>query len=63
MPYRLPNTDVLGSISCKYFARPDAATVDDAFMAPDYEVDLSDKAAAWQFIVQHFSATSSNAEN
>lgn len=63
MPYRLPNTDVLGSISCKYFARPDAATVDDAFMAPDYEVDLSDKAAAWQFIVQHFSVASSNAKN
>ena len=63
MPYRLPNTDVLGSISCKYFARPDAATVDDAFMAPDYEVDLSDKAAVWQFIVQHFSVASSNAKN
>ena len=63
MPYRLPNTDVLGTISCKYFARPDAETVDAAFMAPDYEVDLSDKAAAWQFIVQHFSATSSNAKN
>ncbi len=63
MPYRLPNTDVLGSISCKYFARPDAETVDDAFMAPDYEVDLSDKAAAWQFIVQHFSVASSNAKN
>ena len=63
LPYRLPNTDVLGSISCKYFARPDAATVDDAFMAPDYEVDLNDKAAAWQFIVQHFSVASSNAKN
>lgn len=63
MPYRLPNTDVLGSISCKYFARPDAATVDDTFIAPDYEVDLNDKAAAWQFIVKHFSATSSNAKN
>jgi hypothetical protein len=63
LPYRLPNTDVLGSISCKFFARPDAATVDDAFLAPDYEVDLSDKAATWQFIVQHFSATSPDAKN
>ena len=54
---------VLGSISCKFFARPDAATVDDAFLAPDYEVDLSDKAATWQFIVQHFSATSPDAKN
>ncbi len=24
LPYRLPNTGVLGSISCKFFARPDA---------------------------------------
>jgi hypothetical protein len=65
LPYRLPNTDVLGSISCKFFARPDTATVDDAFLVPDYEGDLSDKAAAWQFIVSHFSAASSNtkAEN
>ena len=65
LPYRLPNTDVLGSISCKFFARPDTATVDDAFLVPDYELDLSDKAAAWQFIVSHFSAASSNtkAEN
>ena len=63
LPYKLPNTDVLGSISCKFFARPDAATVDDAFLTPDYEVDLSDKAATWQFIVQHFSATSPDAKN
>jgi hypothetical protein len=62
LPYRLPNTDVLGSISCKFFARPDTATVDDAFLVPDYELDLSDKAAAWQFIVSHFSAASSNAK-
>ena len=58
LPYRLPNTGVLGSISCKFFARPDTATVDDTFMAPDYEIDLNDKAATWQFIVQHFSADS-----
>lgn len=51
LPYRLPNTGVLGSISCKFFARPDAATVDDTCMQPDIEVNLDDKDATWQFIV------------
>ena len=48
LPYRLPNTDVLGSISCKYFARPDTATVDDTYMQPDIEVNLDDKDAYFQ---------------
>ena len=51
LPYRLPNTGVLGSISCKFFARPDAATVDDGFIEPDVRVDLEDKDALWQYIV------------
>lgn len=54
LPYRLPNTDVLGSISCKYFARPDTATVDDICMQPDIEINLDDKDAAWQFIVEKY---------
>lgn len=54
LPYRLPNTDVLGSISCKYFARPDAATADDTCMQPDIEVSLEDKDAAWQYIVERY---------
>ena len=54
LPYRLPNTDVLGTISCKFFARPDAATVDDPCLYPDIEVDLDDKDAAWQFIVDKY---------
>lgn len=54
LPYRLPNTGVLGSISCKFFARPDAATVDDTCLQPDIEVDLNDKDAAWQFIINRF---------
>lgn len=58
LPYRLPNTDVLGTISCKFFERPDSASVDETFLKPDYEVDLRDKAAAWQFIVNHFSVPS-----
>ena len=58
LPYRLPNTDVLGSISCKFFERPDSTTADDTFITPDHEVDLSDKADAWQFVVNHFSTPS-----
>ena len=52
--YRLPNTGVLGSISCKFFARPDATTVDDTCMQPDIEVNLDDKDAAWQFIIEKY---------
>ena len=47
LPYRLPNTGVLGSISCKFFARPDAATVDDKCLEPDVKVDLDDKDSSW----------------
>ncbi len=54
LPYRLPNTGVLGSISCKFFARPDTATVDDKCMEPDVKVDLDKKDAAWQFILNTF---------
>ena len=54
LPYRLPNTDVLGTISCKFFARPDAATVDDPCMYPDVEIDLNDKDAAWKYIVDTY---------
>lgn len=55
LPYRLPNTGVLGSISCKFFARPDAATVDDACMEPDCVINLEDKGQAWQFIIDNYS--------
>ena len=54
LPYRLPNTGVMGSISCKFFARPDAATVDDKCMEPDIRVDLDDKDALWQYIVVNY---------
>ena len=54
LPYRLPNTGVLGSISCKFFARPDAATVDDKCMEPDVKADLDDKDALWQYVVVNY---------
>ncbi len=55
LPYRLPNTGVLGSISCKFFARPDAATVDDTCMEPDCVINLDDKEQAWQYIIKNYS--------
>ena len=54
LPYRLPNTGVLGSISCKYFVRPDAATADAPCLEPDIEIDLDDKDASWRFICEKF---------
>ena len=55
LPYRLPNTGVLGSISCKFFARPDAATVDDTCLEPDCVINLDDKEQAWQYIIKNYS--------
>lgn len=55
LPYRLPNTGVLGSISCKFFARPDAANVDAACMEPDCVINLDDKEQAWQYIIKNYS--------
>ena len=60
LPYRLPNTGVLGSISCKFFARPDAATVDDKCLEPDVKVDLDDKDASWQYIIEHYGNNKEN---
>ena len=54
LPYKLPNTGVLGSISCKFFARPDAATVDDKCMEPDVKVNLADKDASWRYIIENY---------
>jgi hypothetical protein len=54
LPYRLPNTGVLGSISCKFFARPDTATVDDECMEPDVKVNLDDKDASWRYIIENY---------
>lgn len=54
LPYRLPNTDVVGTISCKFFARPDAEHIDDKTLVPDVAIDLSDKEKAWEEILRLF---------
>lgn len=52
LPYRLPNTDVVGTISCKFFARPDADHMYDKTLVPDVAIDLGDKVKAWEEILQ-----------
>ena len=54
LSFRFPNTEVFGGISCKYFARPDESKSEEAFMQPDIELNLEDKDAAWQFIVEKY---------
>lgn len=51
LPYRLPNTGVIGTISCKFFARPDAEHLNDKTLVPDVAIDLTDKAQAWSQIL------------
>ena len=52
LPFRLPNTEIIGSISTTYFARPDTTTTDERYLHPDVEIDLEDKDAAWSYIVK-----------
>lgn len=54
LPYRLPNTGVLGTISCKYFARPDKDHLDDKTLVPDVAIDMTDKAKAWDAVLSAF---------
>ncbi len=56
LPFRLPNTGVVGSVSCKFFARPDTAHVDDKTLEPDTTLDLTDKEKAWQAILDMIKA-------
>lgn len=51
LPYRLPNTGVIGTISCKFFARPDKEHMDDKVLVPDMSIGLTDKNAAWKQIM------------
>lgn len=52
--FRLPNTGVGGSIPHKFFVRPDKSKSDETVMQPDVEIDLGDKDAAWQYILQQY---------
>ena len=54
IPYRLPNTGALGSISSSYFVRPDVTKTDEKHLEPDVKVDLDDKEASWRYIVRKY---------
>ena len=54
LPFRLPNTEFLGSISSKYFVRPDNSIIDEPSLQPDIEVNLDDWDASWNFIIEKY---------
>jgi len=54
LPYKLPNTGILGSVCCKYFERPDKEHAQDMTLEPDIYVDLSDKVEAWNILINEF---------
>ncbi len=54
LPYRLPNTNIVGTISSKYFVRPDKTVEEDATLEPDVKLDLTDKDAAWKYIIDNY---------
>lgn len=54
LPYRLPHTGLLGTISCKFFGRPDGEHIEDKTLVPDVKLNLADKAKAWGEITRLF---------
>ena len=54
LPFRLPNTEVYGSISCQLFVRPDESKTDEPYMQPDIKVDLEDWDASWSLITEKY---------
>ncbi|MGN1220143.1 MAG: S41 family peptidase [Candidatus Cryptobacteroides sp.] len=56
LPFRLPNTGVLGSVCTKYFERPDKEHADDRSLVPDVVLNLDNKASAWRKIIRMYSS-------
>lgn len=54
IPFRLPNTGLLGSVCTKYFERPDKARAEDKSLSPDTFVNLDDKQVAWDTILKMY---------
>ncbi|MBQ6965013.1 MAG: hypothetical protein IJP82_04910 [Bacteroidaceae bacterium] len=54
--FRLPNTEVYGTVSCQFFARPDESKTDEPCLQPDIEVNLDDKDVAWKFVIEKYGA-------
>ena len=56
LPFRLPNTGVLGSVCTKYFERADKENADDRSLVPDVVLRLDNKASAWRKIIRMYSS-------
>lgn len=54
LPFRLPNTGIIGSVCTKYFERADKTCAEDRTLIPDIFIDLDDKDAAWKEILSIF---------
>ncbi|MGN1233703.1 MAG: S41 family peptidase [Candidatus Cryptobacteroides sp.] len=55
LPFRLPNTGVLGSVCTKYFERADKSCAEDKSLEPDVFLNLDDKNAAWSTLIEMYS--------
>jgi len=55
LPFKLPNTETLGTVCTKYFERADKSCAEDKTLIPDTYIDLSNKAAAWKKIMKMYS--------
>lgn len=56
LPFRLPNTGVLGSVCTKYFERADKEHADDRSLVPDLVLDLDNKPATWRKIIRMYAS-------
>ncbi|MGM9747548.1 MAG: S41 family peptidase [Candidatus Cryptobacteroides sp.] len=54
LPFKLPNTGILGSVCTKYFERADKTCTEDRTLVPDIFIDLDNKDAAWKEILSIF---------
>ena len=54
LPFRLPNTGLLGSVCTKYFERPDKSRSEDKSLSPDTSINLDDKQEAWKTILKMY---------
>lgn len=52
LSFRLPNTEVLGSVCTKYFERADKSCAEDKTLEPDVYLDLEDKDGAWEKLME-----------
>lgn len=55
LPFRLPNTGVLGTVCTKYFERADKSRADETVLEPDVYLNLENKEEAWMALMEMYS--------